>query len=169
MSLLFTPLKIGNLEILNRLVCSATYEGMARENGEVSDELIKRYVTLSKGEVGLSITGMMYVQSSGRGYKYQLGIHDDKMTDGLKKLVGMVHREKGKIVFQIAHCGRQTTKSMAGQTPLGPSSRGRDPLNFVKPKEMTENEIKNTIYGKYSAIRGWWFTYSCYHGRGAKE
>jgi 2,4-dienoyl-CoA reductase-like NADH-dependent reductase (Old Yellow Enzyme family) len=34
---------------------------------------------------------------------------------------------------------------MAGQTPIGPSSRGRDPVNFVKPKEMTENEIKDTI------------------------
>jgi 2,4-dienoyl-CoA reductase-like NADH-dependent reductase (Old Yellow Enzyme family) len=34
---------------------------------------------------------------------------------------------------------------MIGQTPLAPSSRGRDPLNFVKPKEMTETEILETI------------------------
>lgn len=145
MSLLFSPLKVGNLELLNRLVCSATYEGMAKENGEVRDELIKKYVTLAKGDVGLSITGMMYVHASGRGYKYQAGIHNDSMTKGLNKLVDAVHQEGGKIVFQIAHCGRQTTKSMAGQTPLGPSSRGRDPLNFVKPKEMTENEIQDVI------------------------
>ncbi len=145
MSLLFSPLKVGNLELLNRLVCSATYEGMAKKNGEVRDELIKKYVTLAKGDVGLSITGMMYVQPSGRCYKYQTGIHNDSMTKGLNKLVDAVHQEGGKIVFQIAHGGRQTTKSMAGQTPLGPSSRGRDPMNFVKPKEMTENEIQDVI------------------------
>lgn len=145
MSLLFSPIKIGNVELSNRFVCSATYEVMSKESGEVSDELIKRYVRLAKGGVGLSITGLMYVQPSGRGYKYQTGIHHDSMTEGLTKLVDAVHQVGGKIAFQIAHCGRQTTKSLAGQTPLAPSSRGRDPLNFVKPKEMTEAEILETI------------------------
>ena len=145
MSLLFSPIKIGNVELSNRFVCSATYEVMSKESGEVSDELIKRYVRLAKGGVGLSITGLMYVQPSGRGYKYQTGIHHDSMTEGLTKLVDAVHQVGGKIAFQLAHCGRQTTKSLAGQTPLAPSSRGRDPLNFVKPKEMTEAEILETI------------------------
>ena len=145
MSLLFSPIKIGDVELSNRFVCSATYEVESKETGEVSDELIKRYVRLAKGGVGLSVTGMMYVHSSGRGYKYQTGIHNDSMTAGLSKLVDAVHKEGGKIAFQLAHCGRQTTKGMAGQTPLAPSSRGRDPLNFVKPKEMTENEILETI------------------------
>ena len=43
MSKLFTPRKIGNLELPNRFVNSATYEGMAQENGEVSDGLIRKY------------------------------------------------------------------------------------------------------------------------------
>jgi 2,4-dienoyl-CoA reductase-like NADH-dependent reductase (Old Yellow Enzyme family) len=118
---------------------------MSKETGEVSEELINRYARLAKGGVGLSVTGLMHVQSSGRGYRHQTGIHHDGMTDGLTQLVDAVHQEGGKIAFQLAHCGRQTTKVMAGQTPLAPSSRGRDPLNFVKPKEMTENEISETI------------------------
>ena len=145
MSKLFSPITIGNVELPNRFVCSATHEVMAKEDGEVSDELIKRYVKLARGRVGLSVTGLMYVHASGRGYKHQTGIHNDNMIEGLTKLVSAVHQEGGKIAFQIAHCGRQTTKGMAGQTPLAPSSRGRDPLNFVKPKEMTENEILETI------------------------
>jgi 2,4-dienoyl-CoA reductase-like NADH-dependent reductase (Old Yellow Enzyme family) len=95
--------------------------------------------------VGLSITGLMSVHPSGRGYKYETGIHHDGMIDGLTKLVDRVHQAGGKIAFQLAHCGRQTTKDMIGQTPLAPSSRGRDPVNFVKPREMTENEIMETI------------------------
>ncbi len=126
MSLLFSPIKIGNTELPNRFVNSATYEVMAQKTGEVSDELIKRYEKLAKGGVGLIITGLMFVQSSGRGYKYQTGIHHDSMMEGLTKLVDSVHLAGGKIAFQLAHCGRQTTKDIIGQTPLAPSSRGRN-------------------------------------------
>ena len=153
MSELFTPMKIGNAEIPNRFINSATYESMANESGEVSDELIKRYERLSKGGVGLSITGLMYIHSSGRAYKNQTGIHHDSMIPGLKKLVDAVHEADGKIAFQIAHCGRQTKKSMIGQIPLAPSSRGRDPMYFVKPKEMTEDEVMDIIKAFADAAR----------------
>ena len=43
MSILFTPMYLGNVEIKNRFVHSATYEVMASEEGEVTEELIKRY------------------------------------------------------------------------------------------------------------------------------
>jgi 2,4-dienoyl-CoA reductase-like NADH-dependent reductase (Old Yellow Enzyme family) len=145
MSKLFTPKKIGNLELPNRFVHSATYEAMAKESGEVSDELIKRYEKLAKGGVGLAITGLMHVHASGRGYKHQTAIHHDGMIPGLKKLADAVHLAGGKIAFQLAHCGRQTTKNMTGQTPLAPSSRGRDPINLVKPKEMTEDEVMEMV------------------------
>ncbi len=154
MSVLFSPMNIGNVELPNRFVSSATHEGMAKETGEVSDELIKRYERLAKGGVGLSITGLMFVHPSGRGYKYQTGIHNDSMVKGLTKLVDAVHKAGGKITFQLAHCGRQTTKDMIGQTPLAPSSRGRDPMNFVKPKEMAENEIMETI-NAFGAAAKW--------------
>ena len=145
MSILFSPIRIGNVELPNRFVCSATYEVMAEENGQVTDELVKRYERLAAGGVGLSITGMMFVHRSGRGYKHQMGIHSDSMIDGLSRMADAVHTEDGKIAFQLAHCGRQSTKAMAGQTPLAPSSRGRDPMNFVKPKAMTEDEIEMVI------------------------
>jgi len=144
-SILFTPKKIGNIELPNRFVNSATFESMAKETGEVSDELIKRYERLAKGGVGLIITGLMYVHPSGRGYKYQTAIYHESMIEGLKKLVAAVHQAGGKIAFQLVHAGRQTTKDMIGQAPLAPSSRGRDPVNFVKPKEMTEDEIREIV------------------------
>lgn len=145
MSVLFTPIELGNVQIKNRFIHSATYEVMALETGEVSDKLIKRYQNLAKGEVGLIIPGYMYVHPLGRCYKYQTGIHNDNMIPGLRKLVEAVHQEGGKIAFQLAHGGRQTTKAMIGQTPLGPSSKGRDPFNFVKPKEMSADQIQEVI------------------------
>jgi 2,4-dienoyl-CoA reductase-like NADH-dependent reductase (Old Yellow Enzyme family) len=61
MSVLFTPINIGPMQIPNRFVHSATYEAMAAETGEVTDGLVKRYRNLSKGAIGLIIPGCMHV------------------------------------------------------------------------------------------------------------
>jgi 2,4-dienoyl-CoA reductase-like NADH-dependent reductase (Old Yellow Enzyme family) len=126
---------------------------MAEDTGEVSDELIKRYERLAKGGVGLIITGFMYVHRTGRAYPHQTGIHSGDMIPGLNKLTDRVHQEGGKIAFQLGHAGRQTTKDLIGQTPLGPSSKGRDPIYFVKPKEMSEDEITETVKDFGAAAR----------------
>ena len=150
MSILFTPIDLGDVHIKNRFIHSATYEVMALETGEISDKLVKRYQNLAKGEVGLIIPGYMYVHPLGRCAKYQTGIHSDDMIPGLRKLVKTVHQEGSKIAFQLVHAGRQTEKSVIGQTPIGPSSKGRDPVYFVKPKEMNADEIQEVIqaFGK---------------------
>jgi 2,4-dienoyl-CoA reductase-like NADH-dependent reductase (Old Yellow Enzyme family) len=145
MSILFEPMALGNVEIKNRFVHSATVENMATEQGQVTEDLTERYRTLAKGDVGLIIPGNLYVHPLGRAFKYEAGIHSDEMIPGLKQVVDAVHEEGGRIVFQLIHAGRQTTKELIGQTPLGPSATGRDPINFVKPQEMTETEIQEAI------------------------
>lgn len=153
MSMLFTPYKLGKLEIKNRFVRAPTHEGMAAANGEVTDKLIAVYRTLAKGGVGLIFTGILYVHPLGRAYNYQVGIDRDDVIPGLRRLTDAVHKEGGKIFFQLLHGGRQTTKKIIGQTPLAPSSTGRDPLYSVKPKEMTEQEIGEAIHAFGAAAR----------------
>jgi 2,4-dienoyl-CoA reductase-like NADH-dependent reductase (Old Yellow Enzyme family) len=123
---------------------------MATETGEVTDGILKRYRNLARGDVGLIIPGMLSVHPLGRAYKRQLGIHDDGMIPGLRSVVESVHQEGGKIVLQLVHAGRQTKKGVIGQTPISPSDKGRDPVNFVKPKRMTEEQIREVIeaFGK---------------------
>jgi 2,4-dienoyl-CoA reductase-like NADH-dependent reductase (Old Yellow Enzyme family) len=145
MSLLFSPMKIGSLELPNRFVRSATFEGMANENGEVSDDILRLYRNLAKGGIGLIVTGHCYVNPSGKAFHGQIGIHSDEMLPGLKRLVQEVHEHGGKIAYQLAHAGRQTTRKITGQRPFGPSGKGRDPIYFVKPREMTEDDIQQTI------------------------
>jgi 2,4-dienoyl-CoA reductase-like NADH-dependent reductase (Old Yellow Enzyme family) len=138
-------MKIGDMEVKNRFVRSATYECMAKETGEVTDELVNLYRHLAAGEVGLIITGYTFIHPIGRAFQYHAGIHNDEMIPGLKRMVDAVHREEGKIVFQISHAGRQTTKATIGQAPIGPSSTGRDPVTFVKPRQMSEEDIHLAI------------------------
>lgn len=96
---LFAPAQLANLQVKNRFVRSATYECMATEAGEVTDGIVKLYKNLARGDVGLIISGYMYVHPLGRAAKHQLGIHDDKMIPGLRQVVDSVHQEGCKMVF----------------------------------------------------------------------
>jgi len=142
---LFESVTLGNLQLENRFVHAATYEAMATETGEVTDSIVQRYRRLARGEVGLIITGGAFVHPLGQSMRNQMGIHSDGMVSGLSQLVEAVHREGGTIVIQLLHAGRQTTPGLIGQRPLGPSARGRDPVSFVKPREMNTQEIHEAI------------------------
>jgi len=145
MSVMFTPVKIGAMEVANRFVHSATYEAMSTENGEVTDELVKRYSTLAKAGTGLIIPGYLFVHPLGRAVPKQTGIYSDEMIPGLKRLVAAVHEHGGKIALQLAHGGMQTAKAFIGQAPLGPSGGLRNPMTFDKCREMTQDHIEETI------------------------
>jgi 2,4-dienoyl-CoA reductase-like NADH-dependent reductase (Old Yellow Enzyme family) len=145
MSLLFSPARLGDLEIKNRFVHSGTTESMALESGEVTEALIGRYEKLARGGVGLIMPGAMYVQPSGRHFRLATGIHSDDMIPGLRSLVEAVHAQGGNIAFQLNHAGRQTVKAIIGQQPIGPSAYKRDPAYLVKPREMSEEDIRETI------------------------
>ena len=100
MSVLFTPQKIGKMELKNRFVHSATYECMANDSGEVTDKLIKRYGQIAKGGAGLIIPGYLFIMNNGRAMPKQTGIHNDNMVEGLKKLVDDIHEKGSKVAFQ---------------------------------------------------------------------
>ena len=141
----FQSANLGYLELKNRLIHSATFECMADENGAVTDNLVKRYVNLAKGEVGLIIPGYMYVHPRGKAFARQTGIHDDRLIPGLTHLVNAVHEAGGLIAFQLAHGGRQCPKKVIGNPPLAPSGFGRDPASMNKPVAMTEADIQEVI------------------------
>jgi 2,4-dienoyl-CoA reductase-like NADH-dependent reductase (Old Yellow Enzyme family) len=145
MAILFTPTRLGKVEIKNRFFHSGTTESMALESGEVTDSLIARYKNLAKGGVGLIVPGAMYVQPAGKHFRLATGIHHDDMVPGLRDLVEAVQEEGSKVFFQLNHAGRQTVKAIIGQQPLGPSAYKRDPAYLVKPREMSEEDIRETI------------------------
>jgi 2,4-dienoyl-CoA reductase-like NADH-dependent reductase (Old Yellow Enzyme family) len=139
----FEAKEIGGMTIKNRLVRSATYEGMASEKGNVTDELIELYKTLAEGGVGLIITGHAFVQPSGKGMPYQIGIDRDDLIPGLRKIAETVHEHGDgcKVAMQVSHCGRQ---SFALEKTIAPSAVF-EPLVNIMPREMTIEEIEETI------------------------
>ncbi|MBW1893372.1 MAG: NADH:flavin oxidoreductase [Deltaproteobacteria bacterium] len=145
MSLLFKPFNIGSLTLNNRFIHSATHEAMAGDNAKVNNDIVRRYATLAKGEIGLIIPGHLFVHPLGKAHKGQCGIHSDEMISGLSQLADTIHQHGSKVAFQLAHGGRQADKAIINHAPLAPSKWGRDPATLNKPHQMTEEEIKETI------------------------
>jgi len=121
MSILFETTEINGLVLKNRFVRSATWEGMAEDDGSVTGRLIETMVALAAGGVGLIISGHAYVERRGQAGRWQLGIYDDRLVDGLSQMVEAVHRSGGKIVAQLAHSGIWADPALTGTGPVAPS------------------------------------------------
>ena len=143
MSILFTPTKIGSMEVKNRFVRSATVECLASEDNRLTEKYYKVYERLAKGGVGLIVPGNYFINSIGRACGKVLVIDSDDVIDELKNLTEIVHRYGAKIVAQINHAGRQSDPKLIGTQPIGPSEV-LDTLIGVKPREMSALEIKET-------------------------
>ena len=121
MSKLFETTEINGMALSNRFVRSATWEGMATEEGGSTPELIALMEKLARGGIGLIITGIANVRSDGQSVPRQLGAFKDEFIDGYKNMTKAVHKEGGKIVMQLAHGGIFANSELTGQIPLAPS------------------------------------------------
>ena len=71
MSKLFEPGEINGMKLANRFVRSATWEGMAADDGACTPKLIDLMVNLSQGGVGLIISSHAYVSPEGQASPWQ--------------------------------------------------------------------------------------------------
>lgn len=111
MNPLFEPTEINGLQLKNRFVRAATWEGLADEDGGCTPRLVELYSRLAEGEVGLIITGHSYCLLEGKHAEGQLGIYKDALIPGLKSLTRAVHERGGRIVIQISYGGAYLSKS----------------------------------------------------------
>ncbi|OPY69380.1 MAG: NADH oxidase [Syntrophorhabdaceae bacterium PtaU1.Bin034] len=151
MKILFTPTKIGALEVNNRFVRSATYDAGA-EDSRVSDWQINLYRTLARGGVGLIISGIFHVTDLvAKIAPTQNLLTNDEFIPGLKRLAVAVHEHGSKLAVQLYHPGREAfrrLKPLGIKTP-GPSAieEGEDPYFEGSCREMTVEEIWTTVKG----------------------
>ena len=111
MDSLFEQSEINRLILSNRFIRSATWAGMATDEGACTPGLIDLMRNLAAGDVGLIITGHAYVRQDGQHSPWQLGIHRDKLIAGLQDLTGAVHEHDSKIVMQLGFGGAYLSKS----------------------------------------------------------
>jgi 2,4-dienoyl-CoA reductase-like NADH-dependent reductase (Old Yellow Enzyme family) len=140
---LFENTRLKDLELANRFIRSATWEGLADENGGCTFDLVDRMVELARGGVGLIITGHTYVHPAGQATPFQLGVDKDDLIDGLSEMTEAVHREGGRIMMQLAHGGLKAEPQLTNTEPIGPST-GKG-LIKSPGKEMTPDNIQQVV------------------------
>jgi 2,4-dienoyl-CoA reductase-like NADH-dependent reductase (Old Yellow Enzyme family) len=118
MASLFEMTTIKNLNLRNRFVRSATWEGMADEQGAPTPELNQLMADLAQGELGLIISGHAYVSPEGQASPRQMGVHSEELLPKLALMPKAVHAAGGSIALQLAHAGAY---GMAPEGTIGPS------------------------------------------------
>lgn len=141
---IFDETKINGMILQNRLVRSATWEGMCAEDGRPTEKLAAYYGALTKGGVGLIITGYAFIRPDGKQLPGQLGAHSDDFAGEMRALTDAVHRQGGKVCLQLVHVGGQTTARACGSQPVAPSPVKLDQYPEM-PAELTTAAIREIV------------------------
>ena len=153
-SILFSPTKIGSVELKNRFVMTGLGSGLPGPDGSVTDEYIAYITERAKGGVGLIITEVVRpCDGHGLTARYQLSAAHDSLIPGMKKLAEAVHEYGTKIFFQLHHPGRETfDEILNGISAVAPSAIPC-PVNNASTREIRVDEIKELIcqFGKAAA------------------
>lgn len=116
----YTPARINKLELKNRIIKTATYEGMV-PGGLPSQALTDHHVELARGGVGMTTVAYCAVSPRGRTFEDQMAM-SDALVPHLQKLTDAVHEAGAKVMIQLGHCGGfSKDKSHDGPHPHGPS------------------------------------------------
>ncbi len=142
--MLFSPFKIGSMELKNRIVMPAMETHLCDKEGFVTDELISYYRARAKGGVGYITIENTAIDLAGKINDGMLCIFDDKYIPGLKRLVDAIHEAGGKVVIQLSHAGKEALSRFTGQQAVAPSAIP-SPITKQMPRELGIEEIPGIV------------------------
>ena len=135
----FTPGKIGDLQLRNRIIRAGCFEGMCQE-GSCSDKLIEHHRAVAKGGAAMTTVAYCSVAQEGRAFGHEMWMRKEILPD-LKRLTDAVHKEGAAVSVQLGHCGYFASKADTGYQPVGPS-RKFNLFRLSFPRVMNEDDIK---------------------------
>jgi len=150
-SKVFTPGKIGGLELRNRVIRAGCFEGMC-PGGCLSDALVKHHREVAAGGAAMTTVAYCSVSFDGRGFDTEMWMREEIVPE-LRQLTDAVHREGAAASIQLGHCGYFASKSVIGQKPIG-ASRKFNLFRLSFPRVMTEEDMARVMkdFGKAAAL-----------------
>lgn len=144
------PADLGPIRLRNRVIKSATFEGMT-PNALVSDDLIDFHARVSAGGIGMTTVAYLAVAPEGRTERDQIYWREEALP-GLERLTNAVHTEGAKVSAQIGHAG-PVANSRSNKLPsLAPSARP-NPLSMSLDRAATRDDIRRIIRQHGEAAR----------------
>ena len=117
--MLFSPMKIGNVEIKNRIVMAPMCMGFGQYNGCATKTMMDYYEERAKGGVGLIFTEITRINDiTGASSFGQLGMSHDYQIPALREMADRIHKHNCKIMVELHHPGRQNLGLMTGTVPI---------------------------------------------------
>jgi len=142
---MFKPIKIGQMEVKNRLVVPPMGTNTAEDDCSVGKRMITYYGSRAKGGFGLITTEVTAVSPEGRAIIRQPGLWSDDHIEGYSKLADAIHAHGGKMSVQLHHAGRQTTPEVNGGMEVVSCSPLPCPVDRVIPRELSTEETYEMI------------------------
>ncbi|MFB3814105.1 MAG: FAD-dependent oxidoreductase [Terriglobales bacterium] len=137
---LFTPLKIKNLTIRNRVLI--TGHGTFIHGGVPNERITSYFAERARGGCGLIVSELATIDPS---YEGLFKIYDEKLIPAFRAMTNAVHEHGAAIIQQVGHCGRQ---ALIGQRiSVAPSAIPCRIFDWlpVTPKELEVEEIQQLV------------------------
>ena len=136
---LLAPLDLGFTTLKNRVLMGSMHTGL-EEAPQGFEKMAAFYAERARGGVGLIVTGGVGPNEEGRVAEGASMLADEHEVPQHRIVTDAVHAAGGKIALQILHTGRYSY-----QEQLVSASPICAPINFYRPREMSEDDIQRTI------------------------
>ncbi len=160
MTTLFDPIKIGDIQLANRIVMAPLTRN--RSTGQVPGELTVEYYR-QRASAGLIISEASQISPMAQGYLDTPGIHSPEQVAAWKKVTDAVHAEGGRIVIQLWHVGRISHTSLLpdGAAPVSSTNRQATTKTFTRdgfvdvspPRALRDDELPGLVADYRHAAR----------------
>ena len=134
----FTPIRLGPIELRNRIVKCGTNEGMSR-GGLVTDALLDWHREFAAGGVAMTTLAYCAVSADGRTFRDQIWMRDEALP-GLRRFTEAIHAEGARAAIQLGHAGWFATPGVIRAKPLGPS-RTFSPRGMCFSRAASETDL----------------------------
>jgi 2,4-dienoyl-CoA reductase-like NADH-dependent reductase (Old Yellow Enzyme family) len=144
------PARLGPIQLRNRVIKAATYEGMTRKS-LVTDDLVAFHRQVAAGGVGMTTVAYCAVAPEGRTDRHQLYWRDEALP-GLRRLTDAVHAEGAAVSAQIGHAG-PVADSRSNRLPALSPQRMFSPLSLQFTRRATPDELTRIVQAHADAAR----------------
>jgi len=154
LSRLFSPVRLGDLELANRIVMAPMTRNRADAQGVPGELMVDYYA--QRADAGLIVAEGAWPSAAGQAYCRQPGIATAAQMAGWRKVTDAVHARGGRIVLQIMHAGRIGSHHIKGEgvATVAPSairaagevftdSAGMQPYDM--PRALDTDEVRAVV------------------------
>ncbi len=143
---LFSRAHIGPLVLRNRILMAPMEKNLAGPDGSVTQRYIEYVTERARGGAALINLESMYVDPVGRNHVYQLGLHDDRLLPGYRRLLEAAQAHGALLGAEIQFAGRETSSAVTGFQPVAPSPVPCAVLAGGEvPRQLTVPEIRRIV------------------------